>query len=109
MQALKAEVTIQVPENMVLVEKAEYLALKEQPDLGKVWTVADLNRELGLHKSIDWLRWLLRRNEAEIKDWCKISEMESGKLRYMIKPSGARQRFEKNMLRIDWDEKLPRG
>ena len=40
MQALKAEVTIQVPENMVLVDKTEYLALKEQPELGKIWTVS---------------------------------------------------------------------
>ena len=90
MQALKAEVTIQVPENMVLVEKAEYLALKEQPELGKIWTVADMNRELGLRKGLDWLRWFLRRNEAEIKDWCNISDLGSGKQRYRIKPSGGR-------------------
>lgn len=108
MQALKAEVTIQVPENMVLVDKTEYLALKEQPELGKIWTVADMNRELGLRKSLDWLRWFLRRNKAEIKDWCNISEMASGKIRYTIRPSGARKWFEENMLRIDWDEPLPK-
>lgn len=37
MQALKAEVTIQVPENMVLVEKTEYKQLKEQKEFGKPW------------------------------------------------------------------------
>ena len=108
MQALKAEVTIQVPENMVLVDKAEYLALKEQPELGKIWTVADMNRELGLCKSLDWIRWFLRRNQADIKDWCNISDLGSGKQRYRIKPSGARKWFEENALKIDWDEPLPK-
>ena len=108
MQALKAEVTIQVPENMVLVEKTEYMQLKEQKEFGKPWGVKELNRELELHKSLEWLRWLLRRNQDDIKDWCNISEMASGKLRYTIRPSGARKWFEENMLRIDWDEPLPK-
>ena len=42
MQALQAVVTVQVPEDKVLVDKVEYMELKEKEYIGKTWKLKEL-------------------------------------------------------------------
>ena len=107
MQALKAEVVIEVPENMVLVDKVEYLKLKEKDYIGKTWTIADLKRELNIKKNQAWItECILKPNIKEIKDWCFLKEGTGGRSATVILASKAKKWFDENWSRIDWSEKL---
>ena len=107
MQALKAEVVIEVPENMVLVDKVEYLELKEKDYIGKTWTIADLKRELNIKKNQAWItECILKPNIREISDWCFLKEGTGGRSATVILASKAKKWFDENWSRIDWSEKL---
>ena len=106
-QALKATVTIQVPEDKVLVDKVQYLEMKREKEVGKIWNLVEFKKELQIPKSLNWLREvLLKPRRDEISDWCKIRDGQSGRGGYIIHASKAREWIEENFDKIDWDEKI---
>ena len=56
MQNLKAEVTITIPKDMVLVNRVDYEDLKRQAEEVKTWSVADFKRELDIPKNVTWIK-----------------------------------------------------
>lgn len=57
MQEIKIEAVVKIPENYVLVEKAEFEALQAEKLLGRYWTLTDLEnvtsrKRLWLHENI---------------------------------------------------------
>lgn len=109
MQTIEANVSIKVPEEYVLVKRTELQELKDETERGVTWGLADMKRELGIPKSLEWIREvLLKPNRQEIDrengGWCVFGEGRGH--RYSIQPSGAREWFEENWKRIDWDEPL---
>lgn len=107
MQQLKAEVTINVPSDMVLVTKAEYKELQQAQQIGKTWKLADLKRELNIPKSTTWIKELiLKPNEDTISDWCHIVDGGNGRSSTIMLASKAKGWFDDNWSNIDWDEKL---
>lgn len=54
MQQLKAEVTVSIPPEFVLVSKAEYEELNEQTLTGVYWNMSDLKKRI--NKSDKWIK-----------------------------------------------------
>ncbi|WP_268914055.1 DUF771 domain-containing protein [Lentilactobacillus sp. SPB1-3] len=54
-QALSAKVTIQIPDQYVLVNKSEYQEMQADSLAGLRWTMNDLRKHLG-NKSISWIK-----------------------------------------------------
>jgi len=54
MQKIKFEVAVEIPSHLVLVEKSEYEALKEQKNIGRWWTMQDLEEYTNMKR--DWLK-----------------------------------------------------
>ncbi len=80
MQNLKAEVTITIPKDMVLVNRVDYEDLKRQAEEVKTWSVADFKRELDIPKNVTWIKeCLLKPNISEIKSWCTLKEGSGGR------------------------------
>jgi len=55
MQTFNISVPITIPENLVLVEKADFENLNEKLLIGKRWTMEDLRNHLG-KKSAEWIK-----------------------------------------------------
>lgn len=51
---LKAEVTINIPEHLVVIEKVEYEALQRQTKIGCWWTMEDL--EAHTNMGAQWIK-----------------------------------------------------
>lgn len=51
---LKTEVTINLPENLVVIERVEYEQLNQQSLIGRYWTMADLEERIG--KKQVWIK-----------------------------------------------------
>lgn len=54
MQALNVNLSIPIPENMVLVNKVELESLQEEALLGVYWTMKDLEKRIG--KKSNWIK-----------------------------------------------------
>lgn len=54
MQSLKAEISIQIPNDHVLIQKVEYDNLKQQELTGVYWTMQDLENRTG--KKHEWIK-----------------------------------------------------
>lgn len=54
MQTIKAEITIPIPDDFVLIPKSELEKLKEQELIGTWWTMKDLEKRIG--KKQDWIK-----------------------------------------------------
>lgn len=54
MQKLKAEITIPIPEDFVLIPKEEFDRLREQELVGTWWSMKDLERRL--NKKHEWIK-----------------------------------------------------
>ena len=107
MQALQAVVTVQVPEDKVLVDKVEYMELKEKEYIGKTWKIKEMKEELGITKSVTWItECILKPNYKDIKDWCFIKEGKGGRGGTIVLASKAKRWFDENWSRIDWEERI---
>mgnify|MGYP001267560077 FL=1 len=53
-QQIKAEVTIKIPSEYVIISKEEYKSLKEQDLLGRWWRMKDLEQRL--NKKHEWIK-----------------------------------------------------
>ncbi len=54
MQQLSVNVTVPIPDNMVLVNKVEYIELKQKELSGMYWTMKDLEKRI--NKSDKWIK-----------------------------------------------------
>ena len=107
MQNLKAEVTITIPKDMVLVNRVDYEDLKRQADEVKTWSVADFKRELDIPKNVTWIKeCLLKPNISEIKSWCTLKEGSGGRTGTVILSTGAKKWYKEFFPKIDWEEKI---
>lgn len=95
MQNLKAEVTITIPKDMVLVNRVDYEDLKRQAEEVKTWSVADFKRELDIPKNVTWIKeCLLKPNISEIKSWCTLKEGSGGRTGTVILSTGAKKWYK---------------
>ena len=107
MQNLKAEVTITIPKDMVLVNRVDYEDLKRQAEEVKTWSVADFKRELDIPKNVTWIKeCLLKPNISEIKSWCTLKEGSGGRTGTVILSTGAKKWYKEFFPKIDWEEKI---
>ena len=51
---LKTEITINLPEHLVLIEKVEYEKLQQDKLMGRYWTMAELEERIG--KKQVWIK-----------------------------------------------------
>ena len=106
MQNLKAEVTITIPKDMVLVNRVDYEDLKRQAEEVKTWSVADFKRELDIPKNVTWIKeCLLKPNISEIKSWCTLKEGSGGRKRTVNLSTRGKKGDKEIFPKIDWGEK----
>lgn len=80
LQQLSATVTIQVPDNKVIVDKAYLEGLKADSIQGKTWNLETFRKQCCCGKSVDWVRLYILtkfRDEIEVKDsqgWAIIGQ-----------------------------------
>ncbi|KIO62091.1 hypothetical protein B4065_3311 [Caldibacillus thermoamylovorans] len=88
MQQLKAEVVIQIPNDMVLVSKIELEELKRQELTGVYWTMKDLQKRI--NKSDRWIK----DNILYPSKFRKILDVENGGFVYYPKNQGQTWSFQ---------------
>lgn len=59
MQQLTAQVLLTIPEDKILVDKVEYLDLKEQASLGSLMSFKWFKEKTGIKRSEDLNKWIL--------------------------------------------------
>lgn len=88
MQKIKAEITIPIPENMVLISKIELEDLVKQKLSGKWWTMKDLQKRL--NRSDKWIK----ENILYPSRFRKILDCENGGFVYYPKGKGETWSFQ---------------
>lgn len=91
MQQIEANITIQIPSELVLVEKAELVKLKKEQHIGKMLTMKDFCERT--NRSTAWLRKnillnpaLIKRLDIENGGWVYYPASQSDK--WMFKATG---------------------
>lgn len=110
-QTLNVSVPINIPENLVLVEKADYENLNSQLLIGKRWNMEDLRNHLG-KKSAPWIKDNILYQPMFRDDFAKMER--NGDMHKAIGKGDAwwfhatvfSQWLEDNWNRIDWSAKL---
>lgn len=98
-QYIKANIVIQIPEEYILVEKAEYEKLIVNDDLGRWWTLLDVMDRVNRKRT-----WLLEnllnnpkyRNKIDIRKGGFVKYPSGGKDSYLFLASETKKFFEEN-------------
>lgn len=88
MQKLNVDLTIQIPEENVLVKKVELEELKQQSLSGVYWNMKDLEQRTG--KKVDWIK----ENILYPTRFKKILDVENSGFVYYPKKQGQTWAFQ---------------
>ena len=108
-QQLSANVTIQVPADKVIVDRAYLQELANQNATGKTWGIEEFRKACCGSKAKEWVRLYIFskfENEIDVKNIDGWLLSTSKKAIIFAKP--ACEWMEKNRNRIDWQAKMPK-
>ena len=88
MQQLKAEVTVNIPADYVIVEKAEYVEMKEHQLSGVYWNMKDLEQRIG--RKHEWIK----ENILYPSKFRKILDSDNGGFVFYPKAKGQTWSFQ---------------
>ncbi|WP_099974219.1 DUF771 domain-containing protein [Lactobacillus terrae] len=86
-QKITTTLTLEMPEDKVLIDKAEYIELKEEQDTARWWTAKDLKERY--NHNLDWFKercLLVPKWQDELKDFVNKPE-NSGKNIWEFEPA----------------------
>lgn len=101
--ANKLNVVVTIPENYVLVEKAEYDRLVDADDIGRYWTMKDVLKRINRKRSwfmnnvINKPKW---QNKIDVKKGGFVYYPRGGGDKYLFKPSETKRFLEDNFSEI---------
>lgn len=110
-QQLSANVTIQIPENKVIVDKSYLDEIKSRNIIGRTWGLNEFRKQCCGNKSPEWVRTFILykfKNEIELRGkhgWVVIGQGKGHKT--IIFADRACQWMSENSFRIDWGKPLP--
>lgn len=95
MQTIKATVVMEVPEDKVVITKAEYEQLKHDADVGTWWTTQDITDRY--HHKMDWFKEKIFYQPKYKK---LLSDEYGGPVHYSSNDNGRHWSFEPNGFKI---------
>lgn len=111
LQQISANVTIQIPENKVIVDKSYLDEIKSRNITGRTWGLKEFRKQCCANKSPDWVRTFILykfRKEIELNGnhgWAIIGQGKGH--RTIIFADKACKWMSENSFRIDWGKPLP--
>lgn len=109
-QQLLASVTIQVPEEKIIVDKAYLEEIKAQNVIGKTWGIDEFRKTCCASKAKEWVRLYIFsefKREIDVKNsdgWLLLTPKKA-----IIFANPACKWMEKNRQRIKWTATMPKG
>lgn len=92
MQQLKVDLTIKIPDDMVIISKVELEELKQQQLLGVYWNMKDLQKRINM--SDNWIK----ENILYPSRFRKILDIENGGFVFYPKSKGQKWVFQANKM-----------
>lgn len=109
-QQLSANVTIQVPADKVIVDRAYLQELTNQNSTGKTWGIDEFRKTCCASKAKEWVRLYIFsefKREIDVKNsggWLLLTPKKA-----IIFAQPACEWMEKNRQRIKWTATMPKG
>lgn len=88
MQNFEVQVSIQIPQNLVVIERIEYEELLSQKIKGQWWSMKDL--EIRTNKKVDWIK----ENILFVPRFKKMLDVQSGGFVYYPQTRGENWSFQ---------------
>ncbi|WEV56161.1 DUF771 domain-containing protein [Ligilactobacillus acidipiscis] len=107
-QQIAAHVTIQVPADKVIVDKADLKEIVNQNVTGKTWGIEEFRKACCGNKAREWVRlYIFSKFENEISIKNSNGWLLSTPKKAIIFAKPACDWMEKNRNRIDWEARMP--